>query len=211
MEYSAHGMILRRSSSFGACRLRASVTGSSNAHSLRIAAGSPTVLIVILRAPIPRPHGAFSVRMASITAPAFASGSPIPMKTTFVMRPTPSMRPSRQTCSTIRPAVRLPSTPSSPEAQNRQPTGQPIWLETQAVRRSSLGIITHSVSRPVATLRTGSVTPGAGHPRSSLRVPSVASRLRSSLPCRNSISCASMSRCAFERFVMRSTSTTPLA
>ena len=213
MEYSAHGMIWRRSSSVGACRLRASVTGSSKSQSLRMAAGSPTVLTVILRALIPMPHGALSVRMAFITALAFASGSPMPMNTTLEMRPTPGCCARRQTCSTMRPVVRLPSTPSRPDAQNLQPTGQPIWLETHAVRRSSLGIITHSVSRPVATPSTGSDTdspPGAGQPTSSLRVPSVASRLRSSEPCRNTISWASMSRLAFERLVIRSMSTTPL-
>ena len=158
------------------------------------------------------PHGALMVRIALITAEALASGSPMPMKTTLEMRPVPGCCAKRQTCSTMCPAVRLPSTPSSPDAQNLQPTGQPIWLETQAVRRSSVGIMTHSVSRPVATPKTGRAipAPGFGQPSSSLRVPSVACRLCSSLPCRKVISCASMSRCDLLRLVIRSTSTTPL-
>ena len=51
----------------------------------------------------------------------------------------------------ICPAVRFPSSPPIPDAQNLHPTGQPSWLEMHAVRRDSAGIKTHSVSWPRAT------------------------------------------------------------
>ncbi len=117
----------------------------------------PTVETVIFRALMPRPQSAAMVRIARVTGLKFASGSPMPMKTTLEMRPTPSSRASRQTCSTIRPSDRFPSSPPRPVAQNLHPTAQPTWLEMQAVRRtgspsvpfSVAGIITHSVWRAV--------------------------------------------------------------
>jgi len=59
-----------RSSSSGACRLSASVTGMPSAASLSIAGTSPTVDIVMPRALMPRPSGAGSVsrRIAPIAA-----------------------------------------------------------------------------------------------------------------------------------------------
>ena len=205
--YSAHGMIFRRRSSFGACSDRASVTGSSNSCSLRIAAGRPTVETVILRAEMPRPQSACIARIAGRTWPRFASGSPMPMKTTFEMRPTPGRPESRQTCSTMRPVVRFPSRPPRPEAQKAHPTGQPTWLETQAVRRSGLGISTHSVCRDGGWPTTGSAVAPAcgapsGQPSSSFRVPSVATCSASVTPCPKSTSDASRSRLRAERLVM---------
>ena len=67
------------------------------------------------------------------------------------------------TCSTICPTARLPSRPSSPEAQKIHPTGHPTWLDTQAVFRVFVGIMTVSVC----------FTPPS-HARSFLMVPSEA-------------------------------------
>lgn len=158
-----------------------------------MALGRPTVEMVTLRAEMPRAQREQMVRTAGTTLPRLERGSPMPMKTTLVMRgksgkstlrveddgvgfvgsvglldasvhaPAAMLDdsgswPARragvpialrrsQTCSMMRPAERLLSRPPRPEAQNLQPTGQPIWLEMQAVRRSSVGIITHSVWR----------------------------------------------------------------
>ncbi len=60
-------MSWRRSSSFGACRLSASVMGRGTSASFRMAAGRPTVEIVILRALMPKPHGALSAVTARMT------------------------------------------------------------------------------------------------------------------------------------------------
>jgi hypothetical protein len=90
------------------------------------------------------------------------------MKTTLLIRPTPSRRDNRHTCSTIRPAERLPSSPPMPVAQNLHPTGQPTCDEMHAVRLArvtvpsssssdSAGIITHSVCRSV---REYGIAPG---------------------------------------------------
>jgi hypothetical protein len=59
-----------RSSSSGACRLRASVTGMPSSASCRIRGTSPTVETVMPRADMPRPSGGGSVnrRTAPITA-----------------------------------------------------------------------------------------------------------------------------------------------
>src|SRR5947209_6661399 len=59
-----------------------------------------------------------------------------------------STRFSQYTCSTICAAVRFPFTPLMPLAQNLQPTGQPTWELTQAVRRSASGIMTVSAVAP---------------------------------------------------------------
>ena len=216
VEYSAHGMILRRSSSNGACSDSASVTGTSSVHSLRIAAGRPTVDTVILRAPMPRPHSALIVRIACVTLAKFASGSPMPMNTTFDTRPTPSSRPSRQICSTMRPAVRLPSRPPMPDAQNLQPTGQPIWLDTHAVLRSSVGIITVSVWRSLRVPAMRSALPsGAGsaspHSMRSFCVSSVATWWRMTVPCRPQNRSVSFARASFERSLICAKSTVPFS
>ncbi|MGA1267182.1 MAG: hypothetical protein ACO32J_08395 [Phycisphaerales bacterium] len=150
--------------------------------------------------------------MAPVTASKLASGSPMPMKTTWLIRSTPSSLPSRQTCSTILPRERLPSSPPMPLAQNRHPTGQPTWLDTQAVRRASAGIITHSVRRSCWPA-TGNVTvPGSaarGQPISSFWVPSVASWCVRTSPCSNTISLASIARADLDRLVMAAASLTP--
>lgn len=50
------------------------------------------------------------------------------MKTTFRMR---ACSLACMSCSTISPAVRLPTKPIVPVAQNVQPIWQPTWEETQ--------------------------------------------------------------------------------
>ena len=216
VEYSAHGMILRRSSSNGACSESASVTGISKEHSLRIAGGRPTVETVMRRAPMPRPHSALMVRIACVTFAKFASGSPMPMKTTFETRPTPSRRPRRQTCSTMRPAERLPSSPPMPDAQKRQPTGQPIWLDTHAVLRSSVGMRTVSVwrSRRVPAMRSApsaGASPASGHSMRSFCVSSVATWWRMTAPCRPVKRSVSLARASFERSDICAKSTMPFS
>ena len=214
VEYSAHGIISRRIWSLGACKLSASVTGISKPTNLRMALGSPTVLSVMRRAEIPMPHGAFNVRMASVTAEKLASGSPMPMNTTCEILSTPLRRPKRHACSTIRPRVRLPSSPPIPLAQNLQPTGQPTWLLTHAVLRSGFGIITHSVVRSVLGLFTiGSCDVArldeSGHANNNFCVPSLALISASTRPCSKIISCSNRSRFSLERLVICAGTITP--
>ncbi len=95
-------------------------------------------------------QGAVMMRTAFMTLARLLRGSPMPMKTTLVIWPDWLVLLSCQICSTICPVVRLSSRPSRPDAQKVQPTGQPTWLETQAVCRDpppvfSEGIMTHSV------------------------------------------------------------------
>ena len=131
----AQGMMSLRSVSLGACRLMARVTGRSKAASLRMPTGTPTVLTVTRRALRPRPQSAVRAVSAGKTFLRLAMGSPMPMNTMLLSPPTPGSQLSCQACCTIWPVVRLPSRPPRPEAQNLQPTGQPTWLEMQAVRR----------------------------------------------------------------------------
>ena len=235
---SAHGINSRLNSSFGACNDSASVTGSSSsAANFSIALCIPTVEIVMRRAPIPMPHSAASVRTAATTGRKFASGSPIPMNTTLLIRSTPSSRFSLHTCSTIRPADKFPSSPPSPLAQNRHPTGHPTWLDMHAVFRfgdgslsvGNAGIITHSVCRAVAEYGIAPPTIGnrssglisaspagiaprtsSGHSISNFCVPSVAIWCATLTPDKNTISCASISRSRAARLLISRGSTTPL-
>jgi hypothetical protein len=98
----------------------------------------------MLRADRPRPAGAGSTmrRTAPNTARGFASGSPIPMKTTLLRRVGPPARsPSRaaaaarRTCSTISAVDRLRVSPCCPVAQNGQAMPQPACEDTHSVVR----------------------------------------------------------------------------
>ena len=76
------------------------------------------------------------------TCRSFASGSPIPMNTTFPSRcgvvggRRAASRRAHTTCAAISPAVRLFCRPICPVAQNVQPIAQPDCEETQTVTRS---------------------------------------------------------------------------
>ena len=62
----------------------------------------------------------------------------MPMNTTLVKRwPTPASQcRQKRTWSTISATSKSRQKPSSPVAQNGQPTAQPAWLEMQAVARA---------------------------------------------------------------------------
>ena len=114
------GMILSRTSSVAPWREMASRLWSGSSASLRICGARPLVETVMWRAPISRPQGALMIRMARTTFSKFASGSPMPMKTTLSIR-SPLAFSTARSCCTISLASRLRENPSSPLAQNLQP------------------------------------------------------------------------------------------
>ena len=71
---------------------------------------------------------------ASITASRFISGSPIPMKTTWLTSP---VRRKWRAWSRISEAVRLRPKAIRPVAQKLQVSGHPDWLDRQRERRPS--------------------------------------------------------------------------
>ena len=92
--------------------------------------------------------------MASITRSTFASGSPIPWKTTPCTR-SPAARAwprTRRTCSTISHASRLRASPSRPVAQNAHASAHPACELTHALKRParSSGMRTASMTWPSA-------------------------------------------------------------
>ncbi len=71
----------------------------------------------------------------------FSSGSPIPMKTTFI-RSSGSKYICWivKNCPTISDGVRLRPAPKKPVTQNVQPTAQPACEERQTLTRSPIGM-----------------------------------------------------------------------
>jgi len=94
----------------------------------------PTVDRVRRRAEIPT--SPWSRSTADQTWSKFASGSPIPMNTTWVTRRGAPSRWAATTCSTISPARSCRVNPPWPVAQNWHPIAHPAWVDTQTVRRS---------------------------------------------------------------------------
>ena len=90
------------------------------------------------RAPRPNRRGSLSAATASRTRSRFSSGSPMPMNTMFVSRlpSSASDRAAWRTWSRISAVSRSRSKPSSPVAQNGQPTAQPACDEMHSVCRS---------------------------------------------------------------------------
>ena len=86
--------------------------------------------------------GSLSASTAASTRSRLRSGSPIPMNTMFVRRrpSAASRRAAWRTWSTISAVSRSRVKPSSPVAQNGQPTAQPAWLEMHSVCRSRLPV-----------------------------------------------------------------------
>src|SRR5262245_29944336 len=76
-----------------------------------------------------------------------------------------SARPWRN-CSTISGAERFRTTPARPLAQNRQPTGQPTWVETQRVAPARPGITTVSTALPSRSRRRRRKVPSGAACRS---------------------------------------------
>ena len=99
---------------------------------------TPLVLMVMWRAPRPNRSVSLSASAAASTASVLSSGSPMPMNTMLVTRcPSASMwRRQNNAWSTISAASRSRQKPSSPVAQNGQPTAQPAWDEMHSVARS---------------------------------------------------------------------------
>ena len=106
----------------------------------------PQVETVILRVPSAKRSGSASASMALTRFSRLSSGSPMPMKTTFVMRP--SRRDISTAWSSISPTVRFRVKPSAPVAQKAQPIAQPTWVERQTVWRLSSRIETASTRAP---------------------------------------------------------------
>ena len=90
-----------------------------------------------------------------------SSGSPIPIITMFVISRSPAIRFACRYCSWISWGRRLRVRPRSPDAQNAQAAGQPIWELTQRVRRSRPGMRTHSTGSP-SSIRTRSFVVPSG-------------------------------------------------
>ena len=114
--------------------------------SLRICGTRPEVEMVRCRAPRCRPHGEVMIDTAASRLSRFASGSPIPITTMWLIRSVAGRRrASRSSCSRISPVVRLRTTPSMPLAQNTHPIAQPTCELMQTVRRSPSRSMTHSI------------------------------------------------------------------
>ena len=88
------------------------------------------------------PRGSTSRATAASTGRSFANGSPMPMKTTFVIRRgveggrRDAARRAHTTCAAISPADRLFMRPICPVAQNEQFMAHPDCEDTHAVARS---------------------------------------------------------------------------
>src|SRR3954463_16072243 len=105
----------------------------------------PTVETVVWLLAMPM---AGSRSQLASTLSTLISGSPIPMKTTFVTR---SLRRKCRAWSRISDAVRLRPNFIMPVAQNVQVSGQPDWLDTHSERRPARERIrTGSTGRPAA-------------------------------------------------------------
>jgi len=156
------GTIDSRTSCVGACRLMASVDCVLYCASLAIALGTPTVEMVMWRAPIFMVL--FMNSCACITDGRLSSGSPIPMKTMLLTR-VPNSSWMWRTWSMISYGMRLRAKPPLPVAQKVQRMGQPTWEEMHAVSRlvaspsSSLGMPTVSTTRPSCSLSSSLVVP----------------------------------------------------
>ena len=97
--------------------------------------------------------------------PPRSSGAapPMPIRTRFEIRSSASRESCRpRTSPTISAAARFRRIPMRPVRQKRQASGQPTWVEMQAVSRASSGIRTLSTVSPSAS------------PRRYFRVPSAA-------------------------------------
>ena len=98
----------------------------------------PDVETVLCRAPSPNRRVSLSAAIDSSTRSRLRSGSPMPMNTMFVRRlpSAASRRAAWRAWSTISAVSRSRPKPSSPVAQNGQPTAHPAWLEMHSVCRS---------------------------------------------------------------------------
>mmetsp|Transcript_32005 Transcript_32005/g.101918 ORF Transcript_32005/g.101918 Transcript_32005/m.101918 type:complete len:241 (-) Transcript_32005:337-1059(-) len=159
-------MSFSRRAWLGAWMLTASVDWCSYSAILRIALGTPTVEIVMLRAPMPT--STLRARCAAMTPRRLSRGSPIPMNTTLDTR-RPKWASMVSTWSTISCGRRLRAKPPLPVAQNVQRMGHPTWLDT------------HTVSRGLDDSNEGMPTVSTTYPSSSLSrnfaVPSLASAM----------------------------------
>ena len=142
---------------------------------------TPTVDTVRWRAE--RPKSSCSRSSDSSTGSTFASGSPMPMKTTCDTRAVVTCW-ARTTCSTISPASRWRSKPACPVAQNVQPIAQPAWDDTQTVARSPVRMSTVSTCAPSPVCQShlvvNSSSPCASSTGSSASGSATANRLRRS-------------------------------
>jgi hypothetical protein len=130
-------------------------------------------------------------------------GSPMPMKTTLEMMRSalegfPNSLFATQSWPMISGVVRLRLKPCLPVAQNEQSSTHPAWLET------------HSVARPVSGMNTDSTALAPSTFTSHLRVPSSAGVSPTICGASTQATCASFSRSATERSLMRAKSATPI-
>ena len=91
----------------------------------------PQLEIAIRRAPSPKRSGSVSVATALSTFGKFNNGSPMPMNTVLVIRP--SARDISSACNIISPHERLRANPMEAVAQNVQPMAQPTCEERQTM------------------------------------------------------------------------------
>ena len=96
---------------------------------------SPTVETVTWRDWSESPAPSSITARAASTAGQLCSGSPMPMKTTWVSSPPRARAWARAPwiCAMISPAFRPRVSPSVAVAQNAQPMAQPTWLLTHRV------------------------------------------------------------------------------
>mmetsp|Transcript_1337 Transcript_1337/g.2920 ORF Transcript_1337/g.2920 Transcript_1337/m.2920 type:complete len:227 (-) Transcript_1337:612-1292(-) len=124
--------------------------------------GTPTVEMVMCRAPMPT--SALSASCARRTLGMLSNGSPIPMNTTFVTR-TPKCSSNDTTWSTISCGAKLRANPPFPVAQKVHRMGHPTCEETQAVRRflpfSVAGMPTASTTRSSLKRNSNFAVPSA--------------------------------------------------
>ena len=130
------GMIAARSSWKGLCRLTARCTFVLSSNR-RNSGTTPAVESVMRVGDQPKPHSAVRMSSALSTLSVLSSGSPMPMKTSFVS----VSRSGRETIwLRISAAVSECCSPCRPVAQNLHPMRHPACDETQSVALSPSGI-----------------------------------------------------------------------
>ena len=152
-----------RTASVVACSDTARFTGAAVEQRRRSRGTTPAVETVTRRGASANAFGMRSgAAIASSTAGRLSSGSPMPMKTTLVIRRSGGERLAHAAdLVDDLGGERLRVKPSAPVAQNEQASGQPTWVETQSVVRSSSGISTDSTRAPSRARSTPFRVPSA--------------------------------------------------
>ena len=108
---------------------------------------TPLVATVMRCGEMPQPPLSVSMESAFSTLSRLCMGSPMPMKTTLRAGPTLARRVIAWV--TISPAVKLRTSPSTPEAQKAQRIAQPTWLDRhKEAAWAPVAMRTHSTVSP---------------------------------------------------------------